>query len=61
MQDPFRPKYRELKHSESTTIANLKADAFALLQQFPVGAPNAAIARQKLEEAVMWAVKDITA
>lgn len=60
MQDPFRPKYRELTHAEKGMIAGLKEDAFALLQNFPVGSANATIARRKLEEAVMWAVKDIS-
>ena len=60
MKDPFRPEYRELKGNEKALVAGIKADAFALLQQFPVGSPNATIARRRLEEAVMWAVKDAT-
>jgi len=61
MENPFRPKYRELKPNEVAIVANIKDDAWALLQKFPKGTRNSALAAYKLEEAVMWAVKDITA
>jgi len=61
MENPFRPKYRELKHTETALIKEIKDDAWVLLQKFPKGTSNAALAAYKLEEAVMWAVKDITA
>lgn len=61
MKNPFRPEYRELKRTEKEQIDVVKDRAMALLQTFPVGTRESAIATTKLEEAVMWAVKGMTA
>ena len=60
MQDPFQPKLRALKPHEQLLVDNIKADAFVLLQKYPVGTRNATLARYKLEESIMWVVKDLT-
>lgn len=59
--NPFLPSERETKHTENLQITDIRERAFELLKRFPVGAPNASTAKRKLTEAVMWAVKDITA
>ena len=61
MKNPFRPEYKELKHNEKIQVDNVKDAAFQLLKTFPVGTRESAIATTKLEEAVMWAVKGLTA
>jgi len=61
MRNPFRPEYRELKKNEVDQIDATKNAAFELLKTFPVGTRESAIATTKLEEAVMWAVKGLTA
>jgi hypothetical protein len=56
----FRQTQRALKPNELTQIDMIKNGAQELFQKFPIGTPNATIAQRKLEEAVMWAVKDIS-
>ncbi len=56
----FRVTTRSLKPNEVTQIQMIKIGAAELLRKFPIGTPNDAVARRKLEEAVMWAVKDIS-
>lgn len=57
----FQTTQRALKPNEITQISMIKTGAEELLRKFPIGTPNATIAQRKLEEAIMWAVKDITA
>lgn len=56
----FRITSRELKPNEKTQIDMIKQGAADLLRKFPIGTNNATVAQRKLEEAVMWAVKDIS-
>lgn len=67
--NPFRPEYRELSDAEKAQIDAVKDKAFELLQSFDVPCTpekaqamgrEMALARTKLEESVMWAVKGIT-
>lgn len=70
MADPFRKAYRELKPAEEMRLAHIKEKAQSLFSLFehPLDGVNEpshnarefAIAKTKLEEAVMWAVKGIT-
>ena len=64
--DPFRKEYRELTELEKAHMTSVKEKAFALYEQLFLDGDTAdqrsmAVARTKLEEAVMWAVKSITA
>jgi hypothetical protein len=59
---PMRHSYRVLSDAEKAKIAAIKDAGEALLAQ--IGQPHSrerSIAITKVEEAVMWAVKDITA
>ncbi len=65
----FRPKYRELSEAEKLKVDMVKVKAERLLEVIqdntirPFGPEEAravAIAKTKLEEVVMWAVKGIT-
>ncbi len=61
--DTLRPAYRALSREEAVTVAGLKdvgAGFLALLARSH-DPRAAALARTKLEEAVMWAVKGVTA
>lgn len=72
--DVFHPVYRELSKEEKELIAKVKEKASELyelfvLVQFPAdevvpingrSGREVALAKTKLEEAVMWAVKGIT-
>lgn len=65
MPDIFRPIYRELGQSEKDHISILKDKAGELHDLLAIdgtqnGQREMALARTKLEEAVMWAVKAIT-
>jgi hypothetical protein len=65
MSDPFRTQYRELSEGEKQTLASLKEKASELYDIFEqVNTPHIgreiAVAKTKLEESVMWAVKGIT-
>jgi hypothetical protein len=62
MADPFRKTYRELDDLEKTSVERIKSTAFELWQILE-DRPNSrelSLAKTKLEEAVMWAVKAIT-
>ena len=72
MSDTFRKAYRPLNADEADLVEAVKASAEtleaaldALPQPGEIGAPGrgraTSLARTKLEEAVMWAVKAITA
>lgn len=63
----FRQKYRDLPEKEKAEVSNIKNDAALLWElidditsSHPDAAREAAIAKTKLEECVMWAVKGIT-
>lgn len=59
----FRTVYRQLTEFEKNLIDSIKRDAELLEAQFnqvQPGGRELALARTKLEEAVMWAVKGIT-
>lgn len=73
--DPFRAKYRELSAEEKLAIAGVKAKASAMLDALQAAVPvrgvhegdalmaynrSMGIAREKLEECVMWATKALT-
>jgi hypothetical protein len=58
----FRPTYRTLSDSEKAKLVVIKDEAQNLYDLFEsIPDPRAkALARTKLEECVMWAVKGIT-
>ena len=59
----FRPKYRELSDAEKYAVDDVKTLAAELLRVVNGAAHDsrcACLARTRLEEAVMWAVKSIT-
>lgn len=56
----FRPSYRELSAAEQQRVADIKERAQMLYVLFEGESREFALARTKLEEAVMWAVKAIT-
>lgn len=73
--DPFRKNYRELTASEKIAIAGVKATASDMLAALQAAGPQRgihegdalvaynrcmALAREKLEECVMWATKGLT-
>ncbi|HEX8784251.1 MAG TPA: hypothetical protein VF764_12815 [Steroidobacteraceae bacterium] len=69
MSDPFRDTYRALSEAEVAHVAAIKKKAdemLRLLDDAPVRSANLpdpraqAIAKTKLEECVMWAVKAVT-
>jgi len=62
MSDVFRSVQRELTDAEKATVSKLKDLAGELHELFSASAPGReiAVAKTKLEEAVMWAVKGIT-
>lgn len=58
----FRPQYRQLTAHEARLVNEIKDKAgelLSLMDAAPVGREYS-IAKTKLEEAVMWAVKGIT-
>ena len=58
----FRLKYRELTPNEEAQIKRIKDSAAALaVEFFPTDTREKSMALMKLEEAVMWAVKGVTA
>jgi hypothetical protein len=60
----FRPRYRALTDAEKTWHDSLKRIAGDLESQIENGVPNGrekSIAMTKLEEAIMWAIKGLTA
>lgn len=60
--DPMRNQYRLLSPYDADRVATVKALGAAFLATIGVNMPGreASIARTKIEEAVMWAVKGIT-
>ena len=68
--DTFRTQYRELKEHEKAAIADAKGKACGLYatfngEAFPMkeGSPDprcVALAKTKLEEAIMWYTKAVT-
>jgi hypothetical protein len=72
MSDPFHAEYRELSFDEKQLVRDIKETAAelyglfsnaALVQGLIIRADNPrelSLAKTKLEEAVMWAVKGIT-
>ena len=63
MADPFRKEYRELSDAEKNALTVLKESAGSLyvLIDSMTESREKSIAKTKLEEAVMWAVKGLTA
>ena len=64
MSDTFRKEYRTVSDDQWDAIDGIKesaADIEKMIDASCVDARCAAIAKTKLEEAVMWAVKGITA
>jgi uncharacterized protein YeaO (DUF488 family) len=61
--DIFRKAYRELNAQEKQQLERLKDQAAALHNTITIGerTREISLAVTKLEEAVMWAVKSITA
>ena len=60
MADQTRAAYRELSDDEKFRIQAIKATGEALLELCDFNGREAAIAKTKVEEAVMWAVKGVT-
>jgi hypothetical protein len=61
--DPMRLKYRILSEAEKKTMGDLKITfqaLFSTLESFG-GSRELSIAKTKLEESCMWAVKHLTA
>lgn len=63
MDSPFRSVYNELTDDQKEHMARVKAKAHELWLEMQTGNDPRCMAtsRTKLEEAVMWAVKGITA
>lgn len=68
ISDIFRPKYRELSEEEKARVDHLKVIAGELYVLLCPGSPEdklaltreMSLAKTKLEECVMWAVKSLT-
>jgi hypothetical protein len=62
MTDTMRTDYRELSDTEKNLIQSIKNQALAIEAMLNGAKPGREIslARTKLEECVMWAVKGIT-
>lgn len=62
MSDVFRKQYRELSSLEKDTLAMIKDRAESLYDSLEVlgQGREISLAKTKLEECVMWAVKHIT-
>lgn len=60
---PFRGEYRELSTYEKSLVRDIKEHAerlYVLFNATMQGRREIALAKTKLEEAVMWAVKGVT-
>lgn len=65
MSDLFRKEYRELSDTEKSMMERIKVEAEALVTSFDFASTEAsgrefALARTKLEECIMWAIKGLT-
>lgn len=70
MSDPFRKQYRQISDVCASTILSLKSDAYHMWQTLDAACGYEdenkadsrclALAKTKLEEAVMWATKGLT-
>lgn len=64
MDNPFVPEYKELTQDQKDKVKEIKDKAFALHEAictaFDADPRCSSVAKTKLEEAVMWAVKGIT-
>ena len=61
VEKAFRPEYRELNQIEKDRVKRIKNKAADLANEFhPTDSREKSLAMQRLEEAVMWAVKGIT-
>jgi len=62
MDNPFRKNYRELTDFEKKFIGEIKDKAtelFDMIDTYPETRENS-LAKTKLEESVMWIVKQVT-
>lgn len=59
----FRQEYRELTEEEKQRVLDIKTKAEELYELFDASTSprEMALAKTKLEESVMWAVKGVTA
>lgn len=61
MENVFRKQYRQLSEDEQRHVDAVKTSAELLYRTLHGGDPRAmALAKTKLEECVMWAVKGLT-
>jgi hypothetical protein len=63
MSDVFRTNYRQLTPEEQTALKIIKGQAQYMLDMIDGRIPDPrcfALAKTKLEECVMWAVKGVT-
>jgi hypothetical protein len=64
MENPFIPEYKELTLSQKEKVASIKEKAQILYEDictaFDANPRHIAVAKTKLEELVMWAVKGVT-
>lgn len=60
MSDIFRKEYKPLSDAAKQRMADVKNKAQELYDLIGDGTREMALARTKLEESVMWAVKSIT-
>jgi len=62
MANTFRTKYRELSPAEKQALEDLKTAAEVLESHIDASGQSrfASLAKTKLEESVMWAVKGVT-
>jgi hypothetical protein len=64
MTDVMRRGYRELSGAEQAAVMVIKnagADFLTIIDGYTAPSREQSLARTKVEEAVMWAVKSITA
>lgn len=62
MSNVFRAEYKQLSDEQKAQMADIKEKAAVLLESFgEAKSREMSLAITKLEEAVMWAVKGVTA